>query len=141
MRLPKILESPKKYAIKLKNRFFPPKDEPKSQFGLFISLSLIISIILSGVSLWLYNESGAAQLDLSRPSYQEARQRAREEEEKEAKADEFSPEGKIDKNTIDEFKKIFKDRQSKIQADAFKGDPLSDETLNIEQDGEEPVAE
>ena len=54
----------------------------KHQFGLFIAGSLAVTAILLGVSLWMYNEFGTAQLDLSRPSLQEARDQAKRDAEK-----------------------------------------------------------
>ena len=105
-----------------------------NQFSIFIAGSLTIAMILSGFSLWLYNESGAAQLDLSRPSYQEAREEAKKEEEEEnSTSKDFASDGKIDKNTIDEFSELYEERLNKIQADAFKSSPLSDESLNISE--------
>ncbi|MBP6925263.1 hypothetical protein KBB73_02705 [Candidatus Saccharibacteria bacterium] len=111
-----------------------------NQFPIFIAGSLTIAMILSGFSLWLYNESGAAQLDLSRPSYQEAREEAKKEEDKENDngSNEFSADGTIDEKTISEFEKLYNERLKKIQADAFKEDPLSDKSLNILDDEAEP---
>ena len=111
-----------------------------NQFSIFIAGSLTIAMILSGFSLWLYNESGAAQLDLSRPSYQEAREEAKKEEDKENDngSNEFSADGTIDEKTISEFEKLYNERLKKIQADAFKEDPLSDKSLNILDDEAEP---
>ena len=111
-----------------------------NQFSIFIAGSVTIAMILSGFSLWLYNESGAAQLDLSRPSYQEAREEAKKEEDKENDngSNEFSADGTIDEKTISEFEKLYNERLKKIQADAFKEDPLSDKSLNILDDEAEP---
>lgn len=111
-----------------------------NQFPIFIAGSLTIAMILSGFSLWLYNESGAAQLDLSRPSYQEAREEAKKEEDKENDngSNEFSADGTIDEKTISEFEKLYNERLKKIQADAFKEDPLSGKSLNILDDEAEP---
>lgn len=111
-----------------------------NQFSIFIAGSLTIAMILSGFSLWLYNESGAAQLDLSRPSYQEAREEAKKEEDKENDngSNEFSADGTIDEKTISEFEKLYNERLKKIQADAFKEDPLSGKSLNILDDEAEP---
>lgn len=120
--------------IKLKLPKRSTNNEGKNSFPIFIIGSLVVAMFLSGFSLWLYNESGAAQLDLSRPSYQEAREEAKKEEEEEnSTSKDFASDGKIDKNTIDEFSELYEERLNKIQADAFKSNPLSDESLNISE--------
>lgn len=115
---------------KLKQKF------AENKFGFFIFGALFIAISLMLMSLWAYNEFGSAQLDLSRPSYQEAREQAKKdaEEEKNRKkeeSEEFSSEGKIDKKIIDSFLKKYDNQLQKIDADFFKEDALSDETLNL----------
>ena len=120
--------------IKLKLPKRSTNNEGKNSFPIFIIGSLVVAMSLSGFSLWLYNESGAAQLDLSRPSYQEAREEAKKEEEEEnSTSKDFASDGKIDKNTIDEFSELYEERLNKIQTDAFKSSPLSDESLNISE--------
>lgn len=109
------------------------------QFAIFIGGALLISIIFSGFSLMLYNESGAIQLDLSRPAYQEARKQAKAEKEAEEKAEkekqkaeEFSASGDINKDVIEDFEKLYKENSVKIKGDSFKAEILSDKNLNIE---------
>lgn len=106
----------------------------QNQFGLFIGLSLAIAFGLIGSSLWLYNEGGTAQLDLSRPSYQEAREQQKREaaaEKDKAKKDDFASDGKLDRRALDEFKKSYKNYANKIDGEFFAENPLSDQTLNL----------
>ena len=113
----------------------------KHQFGLFIAGSLAVTAILLGVSLWMYNEFGTAQLDLSRPSLQEARDQAKRDAEKaknEAQTSGFSGEGEINTAVLNEFEKLYSEKLNKLEGDFFGEGALSDETLNLtsEQQGE-----
>ena len=113
----------------------------KHQFGLFIAGSLVVTAILLGVSLWMYNEFGTAQLDLSRPSLQEARDQAKRDAEKaknEAQTSGFSGEGEINTTVLNEFEKLYSEKLNKLEGDFFGEGALSDETLNLtsEQQGE-----
>ena len=113
----------------------------KHQFGLFIAGSLAVTAILLGVSLWMYNEFGTAQLDLSRPSLQEARDQAKRDAEKaknEAQTSGFSGEGEINTTVLNEFEKLYSEKLNKLEGDFFGEGALSDETLNLtsEQQGE-----
>ena len=113
----------------------------KHQFGLFIAGSLAVTAILLGVSLWMYNEFGTAQLDLSRPSLQEARDQAKRDAEKaknEAQMSGFSGEGEINTTVLNEFEKLYSEKLNKLEGDFFGEGALSDETLNLtsEQQGE-----
>ena len=113
----------------------------KHQFGLFITGSLAVTAILLGVSFWMYNEFGTAQLDLSRPSLQEARDQAKRDAEKaknEAQTSGFSGEGEINTAVLNEFKKLYSEKLNKLEGDFFGEGALSDETLNLtsEQQGE-----
>ena len=113
----------------------------KHQFGLFITGSLAVTAILLGVSFWMYNEFGTAQLDLSRPSLQEARDQAKRDAEKaknEAQTSGFSGEGEINTTVLNEFEKLYSEKLNKLEGDFFGEGALSDETLNLtsEQQGE-----
>lgn len=114
----------------------------KHQFGLFIAGSLVVTAILLGVSLWMYNEFGTAQLDLSRPSLQEARDQAKRDAEKaknEAQTSGFSGEGEINTTVLNEFEKLYGEKLNKLEGDFFGEGALSDKTLNLnnEQQGED----
>ena len=117
------------------------KNIKKHQFRLFIAGSLVVTATLLGVSLWMYNEFGTAQLDLSRPSLQEARDQAKKDAEKaknEAQTGGFSSEGEINISTINEFEKLYNEKLNKLNGDFFGENALSDKTLNLinEEQGE-----
>lgn len=111
------------------------KKVKQNQLAFFISGALILATTFVSISLWIYQEGGAAQLDLSRPSYQEARKQARKEAQEEAKkqkkSSEFIVEGDLTRKKIEDFEKIFTDRIKRIEGDFFDSKTLSDETLNL----------
>ena len=79
----------------------------QNQLSIFIFSALMVALILIGVSLWMYEEFGTAQLDLSRPSLQEAREQAKKDAEREkrerSEAENFDSNGKIDSKFLDKF--------------------------------------
>lgn len=98
-------------------------------FLILVAATIVTSMILVGVAMGMYASSGAAQLDLSRPNYQAVREQADRSESLTA----FPATGKITKDNLDEFRKLY-DEQSKrvIDYDSFGGDPLSDHALGID---------
>lgn len=89
--------------------------------------SIVIAISLVVVSIMLYYRSGAAQLDLSRPGYNDVRSKVV------AKDESFIDipiTGIIDKNTINDFQKLYDLQSEKAQLiDAFGSDPLNPNAL------------
>ncbi len=98
------------------------------KFMLLVGLTIALSLVLVSLSLWLYNTSGAAQLDLSRPGYQTVRDQVNQDKDFEG----FAPSGTITKEALDEFKKKY-DKQLKeaTAVDSFGGAVMSDDTLGI----------
>jgi len=106
----------------------------KHSFLLFISISIILSCFIVVVSMAMYNSSGAAQLDLSRPGYKSVRSQASTNS---GDFQNYSSSGSIDKKTIEEFKIIYDKQAQKVKSvDAFGGDPLNPDTLGIGATGE-----
>lgn len=101
----------------------------KHSFFLFITISILISSVVVVISMTMYNGSGAAQLDLSRPGYKDVRSQATANE---GDFQNYSSSGSIDKDIIADFKSIYDRQAQKVKAvDAFGGDPLSPEALGI----------
>ena len=109
---------------------------------IFIGGALAIASIMVGVSLWMYEEFGTAQLDLSRPSLQEARDQAKKQADREkleqAQREAFETEGAIDSKTLEKFEKLYSNEMEKLNGEFFTVTDLSDETLNLtdEKQGE-----
>ncbi len=101
----------------------------KRRFLLMIFLSVVISFALVLTSLSIYNSSGAAQLDLSRPGYQSVRSQAVTND---SDFKNYSSSGSINQTTISEFMDLYAGQATKAKAvDAFGGDPLSPDALGL----------
>jgi len=101
----------------------------KHSFLLFIVVSILIASVVVVISMAMYNGSGAAQLDLSRPGYKSVRSQATTNQ------DDFQyypSSGTINKDVTSEFKSLYDKQAKKVEVvDAFGGDPLSPDTLGI----------
>lgn len=99
------------------------------RFLVLVIAAIIISLLLVAVSLELYNISGAAQLDLSRPGYRSIS--------KDIISDDnsfvvFPSSGAVTGSTIDDFEKLFNNKAKDVNTiDAYGGDPLSSDALQI----------
>lgn len=101
----------------------------KHRFLLFISMAVIISIIIAVISMAIYNGSGAAQLDLSRPGYKSVRSQAVNTD---GDFKPFSANGELNREVISSFIDLYNKRTQKVKSvDAFGGDPLSSEALGL----------
>lgn len=101
----------------------------RHRFLIFIGASIVIAIILVIVSMHLYNSSGAAQLDLSRPGYQSVRKQASHAADFEG----FPSTGALDETSLNEFKTLYTEKEKEATGiDSFGGDVLSDKALSIE---------
>jgi hypothetical protein len=102
----------------------------KHRFLLMVGASIIIALLLVAVSMKLYESSGAAQLDLSRPGYEHVSEKVAQSEVFKG----FPATGEINQETIDEFRAMYAKRA--IQAtnvDSFGGDVMSDAALSIDE--------
>lgn len=98
------------------------------RFVLLIIGTIIISIILVVVSIAIYNISGSAQLDLSRPGYKSVSNQV----ERQDTVTGYSAFGVINKQTVGEFTKLYDEQAKKAKAvDAFNGDPLNPDVLEF----------
>jgi hypothetical protein len=101
----------------------------KHSFLMFITISIFISAVVVYISMQMYNSSGAAQLDLSRPGYVSVRSKV---DTSDSDFQTYPANGAINKGVIDNFKALFKKQAQKIEAvDAFGGSPLDTTALGI----------
>lgn len=104
------------------------------RFLLLIALTIIVAIVLVSISLVIYNVSGSAQLDLSRPGYQSVSDKVDPDDE----IDEYDASGPVNKTTVNEFTTLYDAQAAKAKAiDAFNGDPLNPEVLEFGEAGNE----
>jgi hypothetical protein len=98
------------------------------RFMLLIAGTITSAIILVVISMVIYNVSGSAQLDLSRPGYQAVSDKVQETD----TIDEYNAFGPINEATVNEFTKLYDEQAAKAKAvDAFNGDPLNPEVLEF----------
>ena len=101
----------------------------RHSFLIFITLSSLIASVVVVISMMMYNSSGAAQLDLSRPGYVSVRSQAT------TNSDDFQnypSTGKIGTDDMNDFKTLYGKQSQRVKTvDAFGGDPLSPDALNI----------
>lgn len=101
----------------------------RNQFIIMLIMSVSVAIIMVVISMLIYNNSGAAQLDLSRPGYVSVRDKAVKNDDN---FQSYSGSGEINQTTISEFQILFSKQAKKIKSvDAFGGDPLSPEALGL----------
>lgn len=100
----------------------------KHRLSLLLIITVIIAIIMTSISVVIYNNSGAAQLDLSRPGYRSVSDKVDEND----SIDTYSAVGTVNKDSIEEFMKLYDAQAAKAKAvDAFNGDPLNPEVLEF----------
>ena len=98
------------------------------RFMLLVIGTVAIALVLVSVSLVIYNLSGSAQLDLSRPGYKSVSDKV----ERQDNTNEYSAFGEVNKTTVAEFTKLYDEQAKKAKAvDAFNGDPLNPEVLEF----------
>jgi hypothetical protein len=99
------------------------------RFLILIILSIVISLFLVVISMSLYNSSGAAQLDLSRPGYKSVVSQAVDYDNS---FQAYPATGTIDANAINSFKTLYSKQATNTKVvDAFGGDPLNPDALGI----------
>jgi hypothetical protein len=106
-----------------------PSYMSEHKFLLLIAYSIIISLILVGISLQIYNESGAAQLDLSRPGYRSVQSKAITNDNE---LQTYPNTGTVTLSTVQQFELLYnKESQQVTSIDAYGGDPLNPDALEI----------
>lgn len=98
------------------------------RFMILIAGTILIAIVMVSISIVIYNVSGSAQLDLSRPGYRSVSDKV----DRDDPVTEFSAFGPVNKDTVNDFTKIYDEQAKKAKAvDAFNGDPLNPDLLEF----------
>lgn len=101
----------------------------RHRFLLMIGASIVVAIMLVAVSMKLYNSSGAAQLDLSRPGYEHVSEKSLQSEVFKG----YSAVGEVTPTTVKEFQAMYAKRANQAtNIDAFGGDVMSDTALSLD---------
>jgi hypothetical protein len=108
----------------------------RHKFMLLVGLTIVVSLFLVWISLGLYNSSGAAQLDLSRPGYKSVQSQV-------TKDDTFSgypSTGAMNKAALDQFRGLYTARAAQATSlDSFGGGVMSDQALGIDDPSAPPA--
>ncbi len=103
----------------------------KHQLTVLIVLTIVIALAFTSIGLWLYNKSGTAQIDLSRPGYEGIGKELADDSE--YKNVDYSASGPITSETLHEFEELYEAQlENAMTIDAFSGDPLSPQSLGID---------
>lgn len=94
-----------------------------------ISSAIVVSLLLTVFSILLYVVTGTSKLDLSRPGYEEVRQKITKTP---PSTNSFEPNGSLDSKIIDDYLKRYKDQsQSLSKYDTFNSHLLDDAPLGL----------
>lgn len=105
-------------------------------FGLVAGV-ILISIFMVSVALSLYQSSGAAQLDLSRPGYTAVRKEAAKGESSVS----YPSNGPLDEESLADFRRLYNDRIQRVTSTrSFEASAMSDDSLQM-YDKPEPTTE
>lgn len=101
----------------------------RHKFMVLVVLAILASLAMVVISMELYNSSGTAQLDLSRPGYQSVRAKVQEQ----TGFPTFPGTGPIDQKTLSDFEKTYDEQAKKVTSvDSFGGSVMSDQALSID---------
>lgn len=100
----------------------------RHRFLLMIFGAIFVAMVLVGVAMSLYQNSGAAQVDFSRPGYKNVRKQATDS----SPSISYPAEGELDDQALNDFKKLYEDQVKKTTgAPAFQPGALSDDSLQL----------
>lgn len=101
------------------------------QITLLVIVTITIALVMVIVSMVLYNVSGTAQLDLSRPGYSGVSTQVDAERET---FREYSATGSVNQESLEEFRELYEEQVASAKAiDAFGGDPMAPDALGIDE--------
>jgi hypothetical protein len=93
-----------------------------------VSLSIIISLVMTGIGMWLYVSDGTARLDLSRPGFESERVNLQSDN----TMTPYSTTGPLDRPAIDDFNNRFTTLKNQItNTSNYSEDVLSSQNLNL----------
>lgn len=104
----------------------------RHRFLVLIAAVIALSCVMVAISMHLYNSSGAAQVDLSRPGYQSVRSEASRDS---APEDAFPSTGDLDDAAFKRFSDMYDKYSSRVtDTNSFTPEALSDDSLQLYQD-------
>jgi len=100
------------------------------RFAVMVSLTVLLVILFTGISVWIYVYSGAINIDLSRPGYEKVREDTVEKDQK----SEFQTNGPINGEVVNDFNDrldTLKNETNKMNN--FSNNVMSDKALDINE--------
>lgn len=98
----------------------------RHRFLVLIAGVIMLSFVMVVVGMYLYNTSGAAQVDLSRPGYQSVQKEAS----RDTTDDSFASTGKLDKDAFDSFDSMYAEHARQVVGvDSFDPKAIDPNTL------------
>lgn len=105
-----------------------PKPWYRRELTIFIAGSLVVALLMVIVSMAIYNSSGAAQLDLSRPGYKSVQDEVTTDT-----FEGFPSDGAVTRNTIEQFKQLYGTQTGPVtDKNVFSPSALDDQALGID---------
>lgn len=96
---------------------------------ILIAASIVIALVFTAIGLMLYNTSGTAQLDLSRPGFEGVDKMVKD---RQTDLVEYPAVGPINEETLAQFDKLYQTQLKNVTSvDAFGGDPMTPDALGI----------
>ncbi len=110
----------------------------KHRFFVLIASVIVISFVLVCIALQLYNSSGAAQVDLSRPGYQSIQKEASRGQVN----DSFSSSGKLDEEAFESFNKMYDNHAKRVvDTKSFDTEPLDSVLTQVVDNGSQDISQ
>lgn len=101
---------------------------PERRFFLMITAAIGITLVLVTISLAMYVNSTAIELDLTRPAYQAVRSQV----DKDSETASYPSIGQMDDKAIEKFREMFKNQRAKATGvDGFNSSALTDQALEL----------
>lgn len=99
----------------------------RHQFVTSLVVVVLVTAFMTGISMWLYIQSGASGLDLSRPGFTNVRDGLQQETN-----NTFDATGTLTEEDLAAFKKLYQKQRSVLDSlSAFDDDAISDEELGL----------
>lgn len=98
------------------------------KFWVMVAGALVIALFLVMIAMNLYSSSGTAQIDLSRPGYEDVRDQVGKNFEMVS----YPSTGELDKGAFDDFRKLYVPKMNKLrEGKYYSSGALTDKSLNL----------
>lgn len=82
----------------------------RHRFFVLVAVVIVLSCVMVVIGMYIYNTSGAAQVDLSRPGYKSVQREAK----RDSIDDSFPTSGKLDADAFDSFNKMYNEHARQV---------------------------